>query len=654
MKLRQVQRQRQSQKTKLIYAASATMILALIAVFSFVFNIGNIRTGFSAPAGASITCAQSGNWNSTSTWTGGVVPTSADNVTISDGRTVTVNITNAACSSLTLGGGGTSNGTITFASTSSPSLTVTNNITSNTGTGTAYVTMVSGATLSANSFVQGPGHVILTCDFSTGTVIYTGATSTTIIATTYNNLTIASTTNKKTLAGTTTVTGTLTITSGALIESTYTLDLKGNFVNNSTFSGGTGTIIFDNNSAQTIGGSGPYGVIAQTFYNLTINNSSGVTLSAPVTVSNILTLTSGILTLGSNKLTVSGSISGGSSSSFIETNSTGVLEMTASHTSPGTVFPIGDGYNPITIQPVTADATFDVSVLNGVTDKLGATISSHSVGVTWKVVLTTGSAQNVTVTPEWFTSDELTSFGRSTSYVASRTTSPTGTWVPMSAGGAASGSNPYTRSGSISSMALSTSYYIGVGDNVGALPVTLISFEAMYENSRVSLNWATASEINNHYFEIERSTDGQIWQSVSREDGHGNSTERQDYSYTDDLAGIVPAGDIYYRLHQVDFNGAATYSMIRSVSINAPAPSSSITVYPNPTSRELNVNWNSEDNGNAMLRIVNINGATLYSENVTGMGTMHKQLDLSSYKSGTYFVQIVTDKNTSSQTVIKK
>jgi len=630
------------------------MILALIAVFSFVFNIGNIRTGFSAPAGANITCAQSGNWNSTSTWTGGVVPTSADVVTISDGRTVTVNATDAACSSITLGGTGTGAGSITFASSGSPVLTVTNNISTSTGTGISTITLVSGATLSANSIVNGGAHTNLTCDFSTGTVIYSSSGSTTIFAATYDNLTIAAGSNKKTLAGTTTVTGTLTISSGALIQSSFTLDLKGNFINNSTFSGGTGTTIFDNNSAQTISGSGPWGPITQTFYNLYINNSSGVTLSAPVSVSHTLVLESGILTLGSNKLTVTGMIYVvGSATSYIETNSTGVLEMTASH-STGTVFPIGDGYNPITIQPATADATFDVSVSDGVTDKLGAAISSHSVGVTWKVVLTSGSAQNVTVTPEWFSGDELTSFSRATSYVASRTTSPTGTWGPLSVAGAASGSNPYTQSGTISSMALSTNYYIGVGDNVGALPVTLISFEANYENNQVNLNWATASEINNHYFEIERSTDGQIWQGISKIDGHGNSTEQQDYSYTDDLAGIVPAGDIYYRLHQVDFNGAATYSMIRSVSVNAPAPSSSITVYPNPTSRELNVNWNSEDNGNAMLRIVNISGATLYSENVTGIGTMHKQLDLSAYKSGTYFVQIVTDKNTNSQTVIKK
>ena len=202
-------------------------------------------------------------------------------------------------------------------------------------------------------------------------------------------------------------------------------------------------------------------------------------------------------------------------------------------------------------------------------------------------------------------------------------------------------------------MATGTTYYIGIGDNVSALPVTLVSFNAKYENNLVDLDWTTSSEINNSHFNIERSQDGESWQTIGREEGHGNSTKTQNYKSTDDLAGIVPSGDVYYRLMQVDYNGASTYSMIRSVKISN-AQTTAITVYPNPTARDLNINWTSEDNAPATLRIVNITGATLYSENVTGVGSIHKQIDMSGYKTGTYFVQLVTDKNTSSQTVIKK
>jgi len=673
--------QSQNQKMRLVYSVGATIIVALIVVFSFVFNIGNVRHAF-AVSGTKFTSSGNNvtsNWNSPATWglsgNGGPgvgYPGPNDQVEIHQGDVVVVNIAGAQCSSMLLGGTVSTDGTLTFASTGSPTLAVGTTITGNTGSGSGYITMVSSATLtvagtvssssgdgftitmasnstlSADHFADGGGGLVT--NFNNGTVIYTGTSNpTSILTTPYNNLTIASTSGVETLAGATTVNGNLTITSGTLALSTYALDMKGNFTNNGTFSTGTGTVTFDNTTAQTVGGStGP------SFYNLTINNSAGVTLTGPVTVSHTLTLTAGVLALSTYKLTIAstGSITGAGSTHYVETNSTGVLEMTASHTSPGTLFPVGDGYNPITILPTT-DAVFDVSIANGITDKLGAVITKHAVGITWTVKLTSGT-QNVTVTPQWNLSpDELTSFARATSYVAYRTTSPTGNWINGTSG-AALGANPYTRVSSSISMASTNTYYIGVGDNVGALPVTLVSFSAAYENNKVDLNWATASEINNHYFNIERSTDGANWQTTARVEGHGNSTVTQNYSESDDLAGIIPTGDIYYRLKQVDFNGASTYSMIRSVSIGGGKSNLSLSVYPNPTSRELNVNWNSDENSNATLRILNITGATLYTENITGTGSMHKQIDMSAYKSGTYFVQIVTDKNTSSQTVIKK
>lgn len=107
------------------------------------------------------------------------------------------------------------------------------------------------------------------------------------------------------------------------------------------------TVTLNGSVAQTITGG------SQTVTGLTINNPLGASLASPLTVSGALTLTSGNLTLGSSNLTIgtAGSISGGSSSSYVVTNGTGTLSQTAATT--GILFPIGTttGYAPATITP---------------------------------------------------------------------------------------------------------------------------------------------------------------------------------------------------------------------------------------------------------------------------------------------------------------
>lgn len=100
-------------------------------------------------------------------------------------------------------------------------------------------------------------------------------------------------------------------------------------------------------------------------------------------------------------------------------------------------------------------------------------------------------------------------------------------------------------------------------ENCGvALPIELISFDASLNNNNVDLYWATASEYNNDFFTIERSTDGLNWEHVTIVSGAGNSTQRLDYYIQDSrpLSGIS-----YYRLKQTDFDGAFEYSNIVSV-----------------------------------------------------------------------------------------
>lgn len=95
-------------------------------------------------------------------------------------------------------------------------------------------------------------------------------------------------------------------------------------------------------------------------------------------------------------------------------------------------------------------------------------------------------------------------------------------------------------------------------------PVTLVNFTAEYvKTNTVALNWSTASEINNHYFTVQRSVDGIHFTDVLTVAGVGNSSQVLWYDAMDNNA---LAGISYYRLKQTDFDGTFSYSQIVKVS----------------------------------------------------------------------------------------
>lgn len=93
-------------------------------------------------------------------------------------------------------------------------------------------------------------------------------------------------------------------------------------------------------------------------------------------------------------------------------------------------------------------------------------------------------------------------------------------------------------------------------DNSTPLPVTLLNFEVDCENGFTVLNWSTASEINNDYFVIEKSTDAINFFPIATVQGNGNSNTVLSYTYTDETPNYATT---YYRLKQVDFDGKFEY-----------------------------------------------------------------------------------------------
>ncbi|MBO3698907.1 hypothetical protein [Roseivirga sp. E12] len=150
-------------------------------------------------------------------------------------------------------------------------------------------------------------------------------------------------------------------------------------------------------------------------------------------------------------------------------------------------------------------------------------------------------------------------------------------------------------------------YYTLGSIEVAALPITLISFEATVHNSnQVKLDWVTASEVNNAFYTIERSTNGTDFETVGRIDGAGNSDVLLYYTYID----TKPVNGLsFYRIKQTDFNGKFDVSEMRSVRIKSEFKSS-YKAYPNPVlqGETLRISYSIERDQTLRLTVLNSKG----------------------------------------------
>lgn len=112
----------------------------------------------------------------------------------------------------------------------------------------------------------------------------------------------------------------------------------------------------------------------------------------------------------------------------------------------------------------------------------------------------------------------------------------------------------------------------------GILPVELVSFTGEVLGDASLLRWQTASEKDNSHFEVERSTDGLTsWEKIGQVSGAGDSQRLLSYEFVD----VSPFNGVnYYRLVQVDFDGASEESPV--VAVTHEGLQSSLSVFPNP------------------------------------------------------------------------
>jgi len=128
----------------------------------------------------------------------------------------------------------------------------------------------------------------------------------------------------------------------------------------------------------------------------------------------------------------------------------------------------------------------------------------------------------------------------------------------------------------VGAISLSNNSVTGCDASGTPLPVVLTSFTAEILEGNVLLNWATASEINNDYFIVQRSKDGIIIEDILRVNGSGNSFIVSQYSAID----YQPFDGIsYYRLKQIDIDGTIDYSDFVSLNFKK---TGDIKISPNP------------------------------------------------------------------------
>lgn len=445
---------------------------------------------------------------------------------------------------------------------------------------------------------------------------------------------------------------------GTAIDNTGTIDLTGNWINNTgntVFGTSAGTVIM-NGTNQNIAGSN-----VTTFYNLDLYNGTKTLLAdattgggGPVLLGR-LNCNGAILDLNSHTLSVT------NASPLGITRTTGyILSEDADNSSkvwwvsaaPGIhTIPFGNAagedvsfsfactppaglsagslrastYRTApdnTPYPVTPVLVTHVNDLNGVDN------SANIVDRFWHI-------EKIGTTDYYFTyAPSENAANGNTNMRAQQWNAPFYGWNPPLPGQTnpaaqqvfvpnIASSNPLTMTGATWAISLESN----------PLPVELLFFSAKAKNSEVECTWSTASEINNDYFIVMRSKDGLQFEEAGKVDGAGNSNSVLHYSFTDKNP---YSGTSYYRLKQVDFDGVESYSQIAVVRLSDEG--NGYSVYPNPVKDNLYIHFEAETE-NAFCMIKDVSGKIIKEEKL--YDTQLHSISLNDLADGLYFLDII-------------
>jgi hypothetical protein len=475
-------------------------------------------------------------------------------------------------------------------------------------------------------------------------------------------------------------------------SSTLTLsgivDVKGDIVIDAPIIPGTSTVKLSGTSNQTISGSESFIPLS----DMIIDKSSGlVTLSAPIRVNGTLTMNQGdIITDASNLIEIGSSATSVGSVSWVSGSVRGPMKRWFSSTPNSSqasgIFPVGvqlgtkvgtnryaqvnftqtspggyiiaeyktgiptnnyaglplnynSGSYPQAIQNAEEEGYWDITPYSS--DNV-AYASLNSTPYTLKVRLQNPS----TLTTGWISNANGNNLYDASTIRLIRSKGSSGhiNWELAGTHSAATdaGNGDYFLT---STDITEFSWFNGGGNNQNPLPVELSYFSGICTNELVTLTWQTASEQNSSHFDIEKSTNGEIWRVIGTVSAAGNSTEEINYSFIDSEKST---GDNYYRLNQVDIDGKNEIYGPITISCGDEAK---ITTYPNPSKGEFNLVMHAKANEKVTLKIMDGNSrviSTKVLELQNGINLFPIRENLSS---GVYDIQLISESGKS--TVLK-
>ena len=185
-------------------------------------------------------------------------------------------------------------------------------------------------------------------------------------------------------------------------------------------------------------------------------------------------------------------------------------------------------------------------------------------------------------------------------------------------------------------------------DVTSPLPVSITYFNAALTARDVRLSWATAWEINNKGFEVQRRSAAKDnsfteWQTLGFVSGNGTTNNESDYNYTDSK---LITGTYQYRLKQVDFNGNFEYFTLNSPSsvvIGTPAVFDVFQNYPNPSNPNTKIDYQIPFSGKISLKVYDISGkevSTIIDKSMDA-GYYTSSFDGTNLASGVYFYRLI-------------
>ena len=193
-----------------------------------------------------------------------------------------------------------------------------------------------------------------------------------------------------------------------------------------------------------------------------------------------------------------------------------------------------------------------------------------------------------------------------------------------------------------------------IGSENSPLPVELTSFTAKFIGGKVNLNWATATEVNNYGFEVERSLSSHssslnghslpnTWEVVGFVSGAGNSNSVKEYSYTDLSLNLDLNLNLRYRLKQIDNDGSFAYSKEIEVDNLRPSTFDLRQNFPNPFNPSTVISYQLPVSSQVSLKVYDVLGNEVASlvNLQQEAGSYNVTLDASTLASGTYIYRLI-------------